>query len=209
VESFCRRCGCTSSHYNRSRMMYVCDMCGTPVRESGNDQALMQFDRTFATASEHLEAGNWDQAISLISPLTSQYPTEKKLYVVILRAATQDFSDFEMQNEIRKNSASDAWDKLIRLRGVTPAMREYRKRGYEIKRDYFLDRKFSMMLWLFAASFCSFVAGILGKQGHYFWMVLFVLGFGGSLYMTFKCRPIYILKQLLKKAPDYNSNPFK
>lgn len=98
MDRVCSRCGCSSFHYNRSRIRMECDSCGHPVYDPQQDQQLMQYDRTYSQAMSHLTAGNWEQTIGLLRPLMSQYPTEKRLYLAVLRAATQDFRDIDMRN---------------------------------------------------------------------------------------------------------------
>ena len=83
-----------------------CDSCGHPVSDPQQDQQLMQYDRTYSQAMSHLAAGNWEQTIVLLRPLMSQYPTEKKLYLAVLRAATQDFGDIDMDNTANRTIAS-------------------------------------------------------------------------------------------------------
>ena len=112
-----------------------CDSCGTPVQDPQQDQQLMQYDRTYSQAMSHLTAGNWEQAIGLLRPLMSQYPTEKRLYLAVLRAATQDFRDIDMRNTANRAIASEAWDKLIRLNGVTGEMLRYGRQRYEKHRE--------------------------------------------------------------------------
>lgn len=77
MDRICSRCGCSSFHYNRSRMRMECDSCGTPVYDPQQEQQLMQYDRTYSQAMSHLASGNWEQTIALLRPLMSQYPTEK------------------------------------------------------------------------------------------------------------------------------------
>ena len=119
---------CEKSYvFNRKDRMKV----RIPVYDPQQDQQLMQYDRTYSQAMSHLAAGNWEQTIVLLRPLMSQYPTEKKLYLAVLRAATQDFGDIDMDNTANRTIASEAWNKLVRLNGVTSEMIEYGSRRYE------------------------------------------------------------------------------
>lgn len=77
MDHICSRCGCSSFHYNRSRMRMECDSCGTPLCDPQLDQQLMRYDRTYSQAMSHLVVGNWEQTIGLLKPLISQYPAEK------------------------------------------------------------------------------------------------------------------------------------
>ena len=208
MERVCSRCGCSSFHYNRSRMRIECDSCGTPIYDSQQEQQLMQYDRTYSQAMSHLAAGNWEQTIVLLKPLVSQYPTEKKLYLAVLRAATQDFGDISMDNTANRAIASDAWDKLVRLNGVNSAMLRYGRQRYEKYRNEFNRQRTRILAWIFAAALCSFIVGLLFGTEHYFIAMLFTGGLAGCLYKVFSSQPFKVIKQLMSGAPNYQHNPF-
>lgn len=204
----CSRCGCSSFHYNRSRMRMECDSCGTPVRDPQQDQQLMQYDRTYSQAMSHLTAGNWEQTIGILRPLMNQYPTEKRLYLAVLRAATKDFRDIDMGNTASRAIASEAWDKLIRLNGVTGEMFRYGRQRYEKHREELSKQRTKILAWIFAAASCSILAGILFGTECYFLAVLCTGGLVGCLYKTFSSRPVKVIKQLMSAVPNYQHNPF-
>lgn len=208
MERVCSRCGCSSFHYNRSRMRIECDSCGTPIYDSQQEQQLMQYDRTYSQAMSHLAAGNWEQTIVLLKPLVSQYPTEKKLYLAVLRAATQDFGDISMDNTANRAIASDAWDKLVRLNGVNSAMLRYGRQRYEKYRNELNRQRTRILAWIFAAALCSFIVGLLFGTEHYFIAMLFTGGLAGCLYKVFSSQPFKVIKQLMSGAPNYQHNPF-
>lgn len=208
MERICSRCGCSSFHYNRSRMRMECNSCGTPAYDPQEDQQLMQYDRTYSQAMSHLVAGNWDHTISLLKPLLGQYPTEKRLYSAVLRAATQDFKDIRMENAANRSTASDAWDKLVRLNGVTGEILRYGRRRYEKHREELSGQRNKILAWIFAAAFCSIIAGVFFGMEYYFIAVMCTGGLAGCLYKVFSSRPIEVIKQLTSAVPDYRSNPF-
>ena len=208
MDRVCSRCGCSSFHYNRSRMRMECDSCGTPVQDPQQDQQLMQYDRTYFQAISHLTAGNWEQTIGLLRPLMSQYPTEKRLYLAVLRAATQDFRDIDMRNTANRAIASEAWDKLIRLNGVTSEMLRYSRQRYEKHREELRKQKTKILAWIFAAASCSILAGILFGTECYFPAVLCTGGLAGCLYIAFSSHPVKVVKQLMSAVPNYQHNPF-
>lgn len=208
MERICSRCGCSSFHYNRNRMRMECNLCGAPIYDPQQDQQLMQYDRTYSQAMSHLAAGNWEQTISLLKPLLNQYPTEKKLYRAILRAATQDFRDLEMENTARKTAALEAWDKLIRLGGVTAEMLRYSRERYEKQRKK-LSRQFTRILtWVFLAALCSVMAGVFYETEPYFIAVGCVGGCIGCLYKALTANPLRVIRQLQIPTPDMHHNPF-
>lgn len=208
MDRVCSRCGCSSFHYNRSRMRMECDSCGTPVHDPQQEQQLMQYDRTYSQAMSHLTAGNWEQTIGLLRPLMSQYPTEKRLYLAVLRAATQDFRDIDMGNTANRATASEAWDKLIRLNGVTGEMFRYCRQRYEKHREELRKKRTRILAWIFAAASCAILAGILFGDECYFGAVLCGGGLTGCLYKAFCSRPVKVIKQLTSAVPNYRHNPF-
>lgn len=208
MDRICSRCGCSSFHYSRSRMKMLCDSCGTPVQDPQQDQQLMQYDRTYSQAMSHLTAGNWEQTIGLLRPLMSQYPTEKRLYLAVLRAATQDFRDIDMGNTANRATASEAWDKLIRLNGVTGEMLRYGRQRYEKHREELSKQRTKILAWIFAAASCSILAGILFGTECYFPAVLCTGGLAGCLYKAFSSHPVKVVKQLMSAVPNYQHNPF-
>ncbi len=208
MDRVCSRCGCSGFHYNRSRMRMECDSCGAPAYDPQQDQQLMQYDRTYSQAVSHLAAGNWDQTIRLLNPLMSQYPTEKRLYLAVLRAATQDFSDVDMENSAHRAAASEAWDKLVRLNGVSDEMIRYGRRRYEKHRDALNGRRTRILVWIFAAALCSITAGGLFAAEHYLLAVLCTGGVAACLYKVFSSHPVMVARQLMSAAPNYQHNPF-
>lgn len=185
-----------------------CDSCGHPVYDPQQDQQLMQYDRTYSQAMGHLAAGNWEQTIVLLRPLMSQYPTEKKLYLAVLRAATQDFGDIDMDNTANRTIASEAWDKLVRLNGVTSEMIRYGSRRYEKHREELNKQRTRILAWIFAAAFCSIIVGVLFGTECYFIAVLCTGGLAGCLYKVFSSRPVKVINQLMSTVPNYQHNPF-
>lgn len=208
MDRICSRCGCSSFHYNRSRMRMECDSCGTPVHDPQQDQQLMQYDRTYSQAMSHLAAGNWEQTIALLRPLMSQYPTEKKLYLAVLRAATQDFRDIDMDNTANRSTASESWDKLVRLNGVTGEMIRYGRQRYEKHREELNRQRTRILAWIFVAAFFSIIAGVLFGTERCFLAVLCTGGLVGCLYKVFSSHPVKVVKQLISAVPNYQHNPF-
>lgn len=202
MDRVCSRCGSTTFNYNNNGIP-VCRFCGAVY-----DPQLEQFNRTYSLAQGHLLAGNWSQVISMLQPLLNQYPTEKKLYEAILRAATHDFNDIEMSDLSRRTTASDSWDKLVRLNGVTSDMIRYGRRRHERHMDELRSRRNIMLAWIFSASFCAFATAILHNTEHYF---LGFLSFGALVFCFVKAithHPVRSTKQLASTAPNYRNNPF-
>lgn len=208
MAQMCPRCGGTSFHYNRTRMRMECNNCGTSINDTAQQEQQMQYDRTYSQAMGHLLAGNWDQTISILRPLLSQNPTDKNLYTAIVRAATEDFHDVTMNDSSRRSTASDAWNKLARLGGVTPAMIRYSQKRYEKHVAELSSQRNRIQGWLITASMAFVFAGIAIDQ-YAEWTALLLIGLAVfCLYKFFKKKPIAAIKQLSAKQPNYNDNPF-
>lgn len=187
----------------------VCESCDTPLYDPQQAQRLMQYDRTYAQAMSHLAAGNFDQTIDLLRPLINQRPKEKKLYVAVFRAATQDFQDLEMRNSSRRAAASEAWDKLKRLNGLTGAMAGYRKKLYEERRKQLNIHRSQILKLIFAAALFAFCAGIFFEN----WSICVpcAAGLFCCLYKLNESRPSLVIKQfkrLLNDEGNFRKNPF-
>ena len=189
-------------------MRMECSGCGTPMNDTVQQEQQMQYDRTYSQALGHLLAGNWDQSISILRTLLSQNPTDKALYTAIVRAATEDFQDIAMNNTNRRNAASDAWNKLVRLGGVTIPMRRYSRKRYKQHLSELSHQKNKMLGWLITASAAFVFAGIAIDQyaGSTAGLLIILAIF--SLYKVLKMHPVATIKQLSAKQPDYTDNPF-
>ncbi len=208
MAQMCPRCGGTSFHYNRTRMRMECSNCGTAINDTAQQEQQMQYDRTYSQAMGHLLAGNWDQTIPILRPLLSQNPTDKNLYTAIVRAATEDFHDVDMNDSSRRSTASDAWNKLVRLGGVTPAMIRYSRKRYEKHVSELSRQRNRIIGWLITASMAFVFAGVAIDQ-YAEGTALFLIGLAVfCLYKFFKKKPISVTKQLSAKQPNYNDNPF-
>ncbi len=208
MDYVCRRCGSSSFRYNRSSMRMECEICGAPAADPQQDQQRMQFDRTYAQAINHLAAGNWSKTIALVSPLMGQYPKEKKLYLAAFRAATQDFCDIDMENAANRATASDAWDKLVRLHGITGEMIRYGRLREEKHRQELGRKRTIILVWIFAAAACAILGGLMFDAACYFTALLCTVGLAGCLSEVYIRHPVRVVRQLIATAPDEHSNPF-
>ena len=204
----CTRCGCQSFHYNRRLASMECDSCGAKLHDPQQDQQLMQYDRTYAQAESHLLVGNWDQALSLLRPLTNQYPTDQRLYLGILRAATHNYQDVTLENASNKAIASDAWDKLVRLNCITAARVVYSKRRHNIKMREIKNKR-NRLLWLiFLSVFCLIAAGICYETCQNTFMAILICCTVGCLYKAIKSHPVLTFRMLTNAPADDRMNPF-
>lgn len=214
-QQICSRCGCTSFHYNRHRIRMECDSCGAPLIDPQQQQEEMAFDRAYARAMEHLAVGNWDQAYELLKPLPDQHPTDRRLYLGILRCATKDFEDWDVKKERDRAAAEEAWDKLVRLRGETPAMRSYVEQKREEKRQELIqrrDRMLSLVVTAIALGLVGLVSmGVAVSRGGNepcFAGVCFIL-MCALLYIASIDQPLELLSELREPEPEKLINPFR
>ena len=189
ADRICPVCGSTAYHYNSKRMSMQCSRCGHFLDEDQEQERQMNYDRSFHDALQHIKLGNWDQSLSILNSLKNQYPSEKRVYQAMIMAATEEFSVTEVTNTSRKRMAEDAWDKLVRLKGITGPIRAYGQKAYEHHRQK-LQRRRAVRGWIFVMNL------ILGL----FWLVLIANSRPGWAFLTF-CIIIYGWAKLCKMNP--------
>lgn len=132
MDWMCPYCGSRTYHYDRARIQNRCNGCGRPVDDRQQMEQQLQYDRTLANARNHLSAGNWAQAISLLNPLLNQRPTDYRLYSAILSAATMNYADYETKDTGMRDWGYYAWDKLERFNRLDDRMRRYGEKRYDL-----------------------------------------------------------------------------
>lgn len=174
----CPHCGCTSNHYSAQRLAFVCDACGTPMRDENAERNRMAYDRSIALARDNLAVGNWETCISQVSPLCSQRPSDPQLYLILLAAKTKNYSDFLIDNPTERQQASIYWDKLRSLHCVNNAMAQY-----SLRRKQELQRRREKNN-LRTARFAIYIGTTLIVAGaaSTFVKVLSLLGIGGWIW---------------------------
>ena len=208
MDRICSRCGCSTFHYNRTRMRMECDGCGAPQNDEQQTQQLMQFDRSYAHAMEHLRVGNWDTVISILRPLTNQYPAEKKLHLAIFRAATKDFSDLEMFSSANRSIASEAWNRLYRLNYISGDMMRYSRRLSDIRREKLAKDRNRIVRSIFLAALFSLLAALCFYSTATYCGLICLICMGKCLYNLFESGSLKLLRQNKDRNPDYRKNPF-
>ena len=204
----CPQCGCQTYHYNRNRVRLECDSCGHPVDNEQDVQRQMQYDRSLRMAKEHLRAGNWESALSQLNALTSQRPADRELYRLIFQAATHDYQDLEMADTGRRRVASDAWDKLARLQGLTDPMVRYGQRREAARFERLMMRR-NQIIRLTVLSACAFLLGmvLLHAEAGFGAFVMICAG-GGGIYNLVGMKPSEVIRQLNAPAVKPYENPF-
>lgn len=208
MTQICSRCGGTSFHYNRSRIRMECSSCGAPLSDDHQQEQQMQFDRTYAQAMAHILAGNWNQAISLLTSLANQYPTEKKLYLAILQAATADFQDLDMTDSARRSTACQAWNKLVRLNHVTPQMILYGRSRRKAFQARMARQRKQVLTWLFLTALFIMLGLTALGTGNVGLAAVWGAGLAGSLYKLSHCPPLRINMRQSDPHPKDRDNPF-
>lgn len=207
MDQICPRCGCRSFHYNRSRMRVECDACGHALTDPQELQLQRQDDRNFQQACEHLRAGNWQQAAGLLLPLMERRPVDRRLYLAAFRAATKDYQDLEAPAPLRM-MAIDAWDKLVRLGGLSGEMVRYGMRRREKYREkYRAQRQAFLLLAAVAAGMffgCIFAVADDSPLGA---LVLLAMGIYAA-YKAGRIRPSPALHDYAAGKGGDRENPF-
>lgn len=205
----CSRCGSRSYHYNRQRIQNICDDCGHPIVDLQREQQMMQYDRAYDVALQHLRAGNWMQSITQLQALINQYPADVRLYKALLQAATKDYSDYEMQDENLRSNASNAWNKLVRLASIDSSMINYSRSKYIKYRQEIQAQSNRVTFWIFASGLSIVIAVLFSHASFNIFSFFLVIAASISLYKLYKLSPIMTLKRQLEKTVDLKENPFK
>lgn len=169
----CPLCGHTRAVYRAHGM--VCELCGTPVINEAAEQQSLQYDRDYSSAMQHLRAGNWNQVISLLQPLTNNRPTDVRLYKALLQASTQDFTVLELYGNA-KGVAADAWNKIVRLSGLSGEMAAYSRRVYNARLQRLSSQKQRNTTLLICASAFALLAVSMFISGNILLAIAAVVG---------------------------------
>lgn len=189
-------------------MRLECDFCGTPFYDLEQEQQLIQYDRTYSQAMSHIAVGNWEEAVALLHPLMQQDPIDKRIYLAVLRALTQNFSDVDINNVSNRKSAAEAWDKLVRLNAITSEMLKYSRQCYDKHKSELDKQKRKILAWIFIAAAFSICAGLFWGTESYFIALLCIGGLIKSLSKVLSLQPGILIKQIMCDAPTYQKNPF-
>lgn len=202
----CPQCGCPACHYNRSRMRRECDCCGWPVADPAQEEQLRRFDQDVDRAVRHLRAGNWYEAVGLLTPLMDQQPDEVRLYRLTLQAATENFENLAPR-PLMIAPARKSWETLERLRGLDGQALQYARAVNRGRREAWEAKGRVILLYLMWMGGCLLAAGLFFAAGHDF------LGggtFGAALglgLVLYKMNPLPVL-HALREPLDEGKNPF-
>ena len=202
----CPQCGCPVSHYNRNRMRRECDCCGWPVADPAQEEQLRRFDQDVDRAVRHLRAGNWHEAVGLLTPLMAQQPDDIRLYRLTLQAVTEDFENLA-PSPLLIVAARNAWDKLERLHGLDARALQYARAVNRGKRERLEARGRTVLRYLLWMGGCLLAAGLFFAGEHDFLgggAFGAALALGAALYrMNF-----WTALQRLREPLDETKNPF-
>lgn len=204
----CPQCGSLSSHYNRERMRYECDGCGTPVMEEWQEERQLRYHRTMFQAKDHLRAGNWRQVLSMLGPLAEQNPTDKRLYQMMIRAATQDYQDMRMKEMGIRSTASWAWEKLKRLHGLEERLIRYGQRSFQACMERLKKRRNHILIWCAIFGVCFLLFPYILNQDHVEEGMFLLVLWGISIYRIITLQPLTLLQIWPTKPPAPTDNPF-
>lgn len=204
----CTYCGCTSSHYNSRRMRFECDMCGHGTEDEAAARQTAEYDRDVAMAQAHLAAGNWQMVINLLNPHMQSRPTDKSIYRLMLRAATRDYTDLEVNASAMKSTACNCWERLSRLGGIDGNMARYSARVWQAKKQALVKEKNKVYLRACLAAgsmLCAFSCLFANSYFAFLVLIFASICFAGSI-SDLKPRELNAKIALIPKSGI--SNPF-
>ena len=204
----CSQCGCRHNHYSSNRMCLICDGCGNSVRDPQLEQDRQQYDRTLQHARNHCVAGNWTKTISLLQPLMEQHPEDPRLYRLTLKAATKNYTDYEVTDKLMHDAAQNAWDKIKRISTLDQEMIYYNRTKYTNKINALLKKRDIVLIWVFLLSVILLLFAIFIACNFWAGIFISILAIGGCVSRLIILKAISIIISLLKPAPDFGDNPF-
>lgn len=200
----CPQCGCNSYHYSHTRGNKVCDQCGHVIMSTQQMEENIAYDRNIALAKEHLRVGNWDDCIRLVKPLCAKRPADKQLYLILLASITKGYEDFLFCDTNRRKEACEYWRKLINLRCVNGAMKEYALRRRK-KEEEMRNRDIAIIMCIIGV--CLFVTLLaVTVWNNAFFNILLVIGWVAVLRWI--CIGYDWVKLTKTKNPQ-SQNPFE
>ena len=187
-----------------------CNTCYAHIQSHHQQQIqqMMQFDRTVANAKAHLRAGNWNQTVQLLSPLLRESPADIRLHRLILQAATKEFHDYEMAESGLRAAASEAWDRLARMNGLTGEMLRYSQICYEKRMEKLtaIRNKFLVHILIASGLFLYMGANMATCSGGLYLLLAAALIW--VLYRAVKMHPSGALREMRAAPPEWSANPF-
>lgn len=205
----CPVCGCTTNHYSSARIAYVCDRCGYTVSNSEEESKRERFDRAYRKACEHQLVGNYQECLNILLSLQNDFPAEKKLHQLILRAATHDFEDTGPLDDSRKEAARKAWDRLKRLNALERDALGYSRAACIRHRKKLEAQKKLLVRRLIAVAVLLFLCGIVYEMQEGFLLIVMLAG----VYMIIRKigydHPVRTVRKLREFDSDYRENPFR
>lgn len=187
-------------------MRRECDCCGWPVADPAQEEQLRRFDQDVDRAVRHLRAGNWYEAVGLLTPLMDQQPDEVRLYRLTLQAATENFENLAPQ-PLMIAPARKSWETLERLRGLDSQALQYARAVNRGRREAWEAKGRVILRYLMWMGGCLLAAGLFFAAGHDFLgggTFGAALGLGLALY---KMNPLPVL-HALREPLDERKNPF-
>lgn len=183
-------------------------MCGHGVDDRQQQQERAEYQRAVASARSHISVGNWQTAISLLSPLMQNNPTDTTLYSLTLRAATRDYTDFDMEASSLRSTAHNCWDKLTRLGGIDGNMIRYSSLVWQAKRNA-LKKKKNKVYVRTALTVGSFLGAFacLSANSYFAFILLVIVSicFAGSIS---DLKPKEIDAEISRLPDNSRANPF-
>ncbi len=184
-------------------------MCGHGVNDRQQEQERAEYHRAIASARSHLAAGNWQMAINILSPLLQNNPTDRLLYSLMLRAATSDFTDYNMEVSSMKSTACNCWDKLSRLGGIDGNMARYSRKVWQMRKDALVRKKNKVYFrtgLAVGSMLCSFSCLFANAYFAFFLLVLVSIFLAGSVS---DLKPKELKAQIARIPQSSLANPFQ
>ena len=207
MAAYCINCGSSSFIFKNG--IECCNLCGMPLFDP-------DYEKQVALAAAHSAAANYEDVDNVTRPLLKTHPADKRLYIALFRAATNNYHDFFEKNHLSDNDkkrcsdASWAWNKLLHLEELNDKLFHYNKNRFDKMKPLIFKRmhllKIIVLVTLFFIVLSIFSAA--GSDG--ILCSIFILTAMASASGIAFISPIKTLKlyRYYKNIFDKKSNPF-
>ncbi len=180
----CPYCGGLGGYSSIDRNV-SCAFCGHVFDALNIWENMKEHDDKMFLAGEHIKAGNWDEVIKVLTPISSlKYPADQRIYIYLLTAATKGFTDYELLDYSKRRLAADSWDNLSNLNSITSEMKCYSREKYCREHNQVQNATSRILLWFVIAAIAAIIAAICFVTASYSLTFIFVNGVIGCLIIA-------------------------
>lgn len=206
----CKRCGAQTLR-RVDQTQWRCTQCGALTYDERQEEQQFLFERNYAQGMAFLRVGQYGKALDIMRKLTEDHPDDKRLYQTIIRASTRGLQELEYEHI--DPAASQAWDVLVQLNGLTGDLVQYGRKLIQYEREKMLHRKMLVVLCVtlclvLAVACWLFMYGMIGGEESSVYALGCMVAIGLIIHRVRKTHPSELFEALSQRT-QATSNPFR